>query len=211
MVSVYFPVFATTYGNKKVYCQQQKALLGLGVAEPVWKVFWRDFWECIDKWLEDGENLIIGGDWNRDVRDQKFLKPFRDRGLVPAITGTHGEQGPETYNKGTKPIDEIFVSNAIRVKAAGYLEHGESAGDHRPIWIEVSKESALGGTAPDLPSFKARKLKCHDPRIVERYNKALEKYLKDHNFFVRVERLFQTMQNPLTEAQMEEYEALDTV
>ena len=48
VVSVYFPVLATVYGNKKVYCQQQKALLNMEVEQPVWKIFWRDFWTILE-------------------------------------------------------------------------------------------------------------------------------------------------------------------
>ena len=211
VVSVYFPVFATIYGNKKVFCQQQKALLKLGIHRPVWDVFWEDFWKCVDKWKENGEALIIGGDWNKDVRSDKFLKAFQDRDLQPAITGRHGREGPETYNKGKNPIDEIFVSPTIQVTEGGYLEHGQSAGDHRPIWIEVEINSMLGGNTPELPSFQARKLKCHDPRIVDRYNTALYKYLRDHNYFIRLDRLYNNLPSQMSEEQQLEYESLDQI
>ena len=53
-------------------------------------------------------------------------------------------QARETYNGGKDPIDEIFVSITLDVKKAGYLEHGSSQGDHRPIWIDLDKHLALG-------------------------------------------------------------------
>lgn len=103
--------------------------------------------------------------------------------MAPAITGKHGQNGAGTYIKEKKTIDKIFVTILIKVKAPGYLEHGKTAGDHCPIWVEIFKESVLDTRAPEIPSFCARKLKCHDPCIVLRYNKASEKYLRDHNFF----------------------------
>ena len=211
VVSIYCPIHTTQFGNKKVYCQQQRALIQMGISEPTWKVYWEDLWKEVDKWLEDGENLIIGGDWNRDIREKKFLEEFQRRNLKPAVTGKHGNEGPETYNNGSKPIDEIFITPAIEVTASGYLEHGKSVGDHRPIWVEISKESAFGSVLPDLPSFKARKLKCHDPRIVTKYNDILEKYLRDHNFFNRVEKLFTECSEEMNSEQEEEYEKLDSI
>ena len=211
MISVYFPNTATSYGNKKVYCQQQKALVEAGITKPVWMTFWEDLWKEIDKWIEQGEQLIIGGDWNQDVRREIFLRPFRKRNLIPAITHKHGSNGPETFNNGSKPIDEIFTSMTIKVQAAGYLEHGKAQGDHRPIWIEITKDSGLGSKLPELPSHTARRLKCHDPRIMDRYNSLLENYLRKHNFYNKLHNLHQSYSKPLTEDQEEIFEKLDEI
>ena len=144
LVSVYVPCISTEYGEKKVFCQQQKAIIAMGIKKDVKTTFWKDLWEQIDTWLDQGENLIVGGDWNTDVRQETFLQPFKERNLLPAVITKHGDKGPETYNRGSNPIDEIFVSSSLVIQKAGYLEHGEGAGDHRPIWIEVTKQSALG-------------------------------------------------------------------
>ena len=59
--------------------QQQKGTLSttqMNMVKPVREVFWQDFWECVDKWMAQGEHLIIGGDWNQDVCSNTFLKPF---------------------------------------------------------------------------------------------------------------------------------------
>ena len=95
---------------------------------------------------------------DQDVREAKFLKEFQQRGILPAITSRYEVNGPGTYNSGIKPIDEIFVSSSVQAKTGGYLEYRESAGDHRPIWVDMSLNSVLGGPTPELPSFKARKL-----------------------------------------------------
>ena len=79
-------------------------------------VFWKDFWEEIDRWIEDGEQLIIGGDWNSDVRKESNITNFRTRELIPANIKKHGIEGPQTYNGGTVPIDEIFTSQVIKVE-----------------------------------------------------------------------------------------------
>ena len=151
-------------------------------------------------------------DWNVDVRSNVFLQQFQERHLVPAITTKHGrENAPETYNAGTNPIDEIFVSSTLSVSAGGYLEHGSTQGDHRPIWIDVHKESALGTKYPDLPSHKARRLKCQDRRIVKRYIKILDKFYTDHNVYAKANKLFQEFTYPLSERHKQQYEELDNL
>ncbi len=213
IVSVYVPCMSTQYGSKKVYCQQQKALLQLGIKEPTIVRFWKDFWEQIDEWIDDGDRLIIGGDWNADVRKEVVMKPFTERNMVPAVITKHGLDGPETYQRGSKPIDEFFVSTGIEITAAGYLAHGEGIGDHRPIWIEATKLSTLGAKLPEVPKFKARRLKCQDPRVIKKYNKLLDEQLQANDVYNRLDILFRntTEGKELGEAQMEEYEKLDNI
>ena len=135
MVSIYFPTIPRDkkFGHKKVYSQQQKALLQMKITESVWATFWTDLTKEIDKWIQEGDQLILGGDWNIDVRKEQFQQRFRERNLIPAIISRHGKEGPGTYNNGSAPIDEIFISSTLSVIACGYLDHGSTMGDHRPI------------------------------------------------------------------------------
>lgn len=210
VVSVYFAKKPQEYGDRKVYWQQKTALLHMNITDDPTIVFWQDFWTEVDKWIENGEQLVLCGDWNTDIQKDSFLAQFEERNLIPAISNRHGKKNaPETYNAGSSPIDEIFVSSTLVVTAGGYLEHGTTQGDHRPIWIDVNKESALGTNYPDLPSHKARRLKCQDPRIVKKYLKTLDGFYKKHKVYQRANKLFREFQNPLTPQQQEEYEALD--
>ncbi len=85
IISVYVPCLARSYGCRKVYCQQQKALLTMGTKGSVLDIFWKDLWEQIDNWREAGDQIVMGGDWNSDVREEKFLQQFRSRNLIPSI------------------------------------------------------------------------------------------------------------------------------
>jgi hypothetical protein len=191
VISVHVPCIAKTFGCRKVYCQQQKALLKMGNKGSVISVFWDDLWSQIDQWRDKGNQIIMAGDWNTDVWEDNFLLPFQERNLIPFITTKYGDSGPETYSGGSKPINKIFCSSSLQVVAAGYLEHGKSTGDHRSIWIDISMGSALGTNIPQLPTFNARCLKCQDPRIVAKYNKVvLEQFLTKHGVYDRVYNLF---------------------
>ncbi len=178
IISVYVPQPKKDYGDKKVHQQQQEALLKLKITKPVLTAFWDDFWDTIDKWLEKGEQLIIGGDWNTNITNKKFLEPFIARNLIPSIKSRHANL-PATVNRGSEPIDEIFVSSTLKITASGYLDHGQNSADHQAVWVEITKSSALGTDLPKITSFRARRLKCNNPKIVDRYNSLLKNNARD--------------------------------
>ena len=97
-----------------------------------------DFWKCVDQWLIDGGQLLIGGDWNENAYNRSLVDRFEDRNLFPVITTQHQKVAPETYNGGSKPIDKFFASPSLNVTACGYMEHGRVNSDHRPIWVDIS-------------------------------------------------------------------------
>ena len=109
VVSIYFAAAQKEHGRKKIYLQNKLALLKLNCKDSVYEAFWNDFWLQVDKWREDGEQLVICGDWNMDVRKRTFLQDFLHQNLVPANISRHGTDGPGTYSRGTLPIDEIFI------------------------------------------------------------------------------------------------------
>ena len=135
--------------------------------------------------MENGEQLIIAGDFNEDIRKDEVLKGFKDRQLIPANLDRHGPNLPATHNSGKESIDEIFVSSTINVEQCGYLEHGQLVGDHRPLWIEISKMSMLGAKLPNMTTYSARRLKCNDPRLVARYNRKLDELLQQNGIYNR--------------------------
>ena len=197
-------------GFRKAYCQQQAALLKLQIKGDPDTNFWKDLWQQMDEWIENGDQLVVCGDWNQDVRKDAFLQQFEERNLVPAILSKHGaENAPETYNGGSDPIDEIFVSSTLQVTAAGYLEHGASSGDHRPLWIDLDKEMALGTVYPNLPTHKARRLKTSDPRTVKRYLKRLDEYYKKHQVYTKSHLLYSSFSTPMTPENIRLYEELE--
>ena len=211
VVSVYFATAQKEHGRKKIYMQQKLALLKLHRKESVYEAFWHDFFLQVDEWRSNGEQLVIGGDWNMDVRKENFLQGFTDRNLIPSNITRHGRDGPGTYCRGNLPIDEIFISTSIKITACGYLPNGEAAGDHRPIWIDICKTTALGTKLNDIASPQARRLKCKDPRIVKRYNDVLLETLRSNNFFTRLYTLYNEFETPLTTSQIWEMEDLDLI
>ena len=56
----------------------------------------------------------------------------------------HGRTAPATYNKGSAPIDGVFVTSTIQITKGGYLGNGEGVGDHRCRWIDLEFATAFG-------------------------------------------------------------------
>ena len=88
-----------------MYSQHLAGLLSLGIIANPLEQFWEDFWEQIDKWLDEGDKLINGEDWNVNVKDEGFFLPFQQRGLYPVLS-TLVSTPPETNTRGSNPIDE---------------------------------------------------------------------------------------------------------
>ena len=137
------------------------------------QIFINDLCKEVEKWLESGDQLVIGIDANEDVRRGELTVKLEQLGLVDSVTTAHGKQGPPTYNRGSVPIDGLFVSRTLRGLKCGY---DGFVWDHRLLWIEVPLTIAFGHDVPPIVAVKARRLKCEDPRVVNRY---LEAYRAD--------------------------------
>ena len=155
------------------------------------------------------EQIILMGDWNQDVREEKFLEPFKARNLKPSITERHGNSGPGTYQRGTAPIDEIFTSFTIKVRTAGYLEHGHIRSDHRTVWVDFQQQSILGMNPPKCPLHQARRLKGSDPRTVKKYLDYLDKFYRINEIYKSIDLFTEMIDLPLTAEGQLEYERLD--
>jgi hypothetical protein len=72
------------------------------------------------KWLNEGDQLVIGGDINEDVKTCGLTDKLSNMGMIEILTTTHGTEGPSTYNRGSTPIDGIYVSPTLQGLRCGY-------------------------------------------------------------------------------------------
>jgi hypothetical protein len=68
----------------------------------------------VAKWLEQGDQLVVGGDINDDVRSCLCSQRLQEIGLVEILTYMHGTNGTPPYNRGSTPIDGIYVTPTLR-------------------------------------------------------------------------------------------------
>ena len=206
-VTVYCPK-STGKGMNTVYEQQLEYLH----TDPT-SAFWEDLAKAIVQWQNEGDQLILMGDWNEVIVNGNLTKWMNTFGLSEAITDMHGHNPPPTFQRGTDAIDGIFVSPTVKTIQAGFLGFGDIPGDHRGIWIDVPHKSILGYKMADIPKASARRLKLDDPRIVHRYLDILDGYLAAHRVYSRTRNFISTYEagSPLTDAQAKEYEELDQI
>ena len=92
-------------------------------------------------WMESGDHIVLGIDCNEDVCSGDIAKQLEQIGLQEAITKKHRNNGPRTYDRGSKPIDGLFVSEALHNNRCGYIH---TFSDHAVLWIYIPMVTALG-------------------------------------------------------------------
>jgi hypothetical protein len=82
--------------------------------------------------------VVLLADWNVDVRGEKTQKYMADLGMREVIMEFHGDKGPRTYNRGSKPIDGIFMTQDLYIVQRGYMHSVMGIGsDHRCLWLDI--------------------------------------------------------------------------
>ena len=172
-----------------------------------------DLQKEILEWKELGESIVVIGDWNEDIRGERLVE-FKDRlGLHDVMLERLGDtvDPPNTYQRGSKPIDTILCTRGIVVEQAGYLPFGEGVGDHRALFIDVTIASTLGVNFPPDKATRAQRLKVQDPRIVKKYVTYLNQFFKRHTLLDQSKLLQDRVTCPITREDATEYERLDKI
>jgi len=160
----------------------------------------------------EGDTVIVLADINEDIRTEPITSAFWQVGLREITTTQHGNQGPNTYNRGTNPIDGIFIpTQLIQEVTSGYLAFGEGIpSNHQALWLDIPIAALGWFTVPKPTPLRARRLKCNNPRIIRAYNDALKEKLDQYQLPQRIELLtHQVRHNRLTRKQQWEYEEID--
>jgi hypothetical protein len=140
----------------------------------------------IEQWLMEGDSIVLMVDLNDDVRTSQVATSMVRMGLKEIVTSKH--QAPNTHQRGSRPIDGIFVSEEICPMACGYVE---SPSDHLCVWMDLDFESIFGDLHK-TGKLQIRRLQCADPRTVQAYNNALWESAKEKN----IERMILDLDNP---------------
>ena len=165
-------------------------------------------------WLKDGDQVVVMGDFNEDVRGSHLTEFFGDDelNLREVLIEKHGEEGPETCikNESNVPIDGIFCTPGLSILAGGYLPYHEGPkSDHRFIWMRMSVQIAFGHLAPPTQPHYIRRLNQKDPRGKRKYKEAVRRKMRRKNIIPRLQRLLEKASSPPSGAQEQEFEAID--
>jgi len=153
----------------------------------------------------------VCGDMNDGVRSQTIQQKMRLSGLVEGPT-THHRHPPATHNRGSLPIDGIFLPNALLNHCElGYLDFGEAIPrDHRALWIDIPAQYICPEGTEAIERPIARCLHCKDPRVVvSRYNDILWESLQETKMAQCAQELLKQAGVRLTLSQKLEYESIN--
>ena len=139
---------------------------------------------------EEGDQIIICGDFNLDVNSQEMTDFLEQHDLFNPITTRYGKEGPPTYNRGSKQIDAILLSNQLWAYNGGYLPTTLSPGDHRVVWVDIPLTQLYGDDTPPQPWKSGRKLQLNNARTITRYIQRFKKLTKEKNLYKDIELLF---------------------
>jgi hypothetical protein len=166
-----------------------------------------DLLEAVTEWQQAGDQLVIMIDANENVSFSNFADKMKEAGLIDIVMTRH-PNGPATYLGGSAPIDGIFVTTTLQHCRCGYV-NVES--DHYGVWIDIPYRIAWGQEEFTIVKPQARRLKCEDPRIVDRFVQELERQCVEANIAERVEQLYLSTEQrqPLEGTQQDTWETVD--
>lgn len=93
--------------NSTVYRQHYKRLKETDIDECPIQQFQFDLIQLIQKWMKNGDKIILMVDSNEDIRDGTFDTALRRIGLISGIRNRHGNNPPPTQHRESVPIDDI--------------------------------------------------------------------------------------------------------
>lgn len=176
-----FQHFATVYSQHKRYFNSKHC-----DACPR-KQFCRDLCAFITECQNEGEEIVLLIDTNENLSQMHHLQQHLTSyplSLLDPIRLRHGNLNspPPTTDRGSYPIDSVFVSPRLAdIHAGGWLQLSNGFSDHRPLFIDISIKKLLGRYKNTTSPYTMRHLKCNDPRAVQKYNELLAKQYQSQN------------------------------
>jgi len=205
IIAAYRPVRNET-GALSAWSQQKAFLQNADIDECPRDVFTKDLAEAIEQWKEQGDQIVLALDVNDNVYNSTFTRAMYQVGLREVCTERHGPGAPPTYNRGSHPIDGIYVSESLLNCRCGYLDFEF---DHRGLYVDIQMDQVFGTTVPPTVKRRGRRLKCDDPRIVAKFTKVYREFIVKHQLKLRAKQLDEDTKTGMTQEQAERWEAID--
>ena len=110
------------------------------------ETYQRDLTAQLQEWRANGDSIILAGDFNEDING-KLETMLKQPGIeLRNVMKAKHPKNPLllTHYEGSRPIDGIFATPDIKVKAAAYLAKGRGIGDHRTMVIDLPSKFVMG-------------------------------------------------------------------
>jgi len=109
---------------------------------------------------------------NDNILEKDILQFCQETNLVEAIQSLHGPSLVPTHKHGRKAIDGIFLNKtSLSGTKGGFLAFREvTISNHRAVWLDIPTANFGMDQEQPIQRPAGRRLKCQDPRIVQKYN-----------------------------------------
>jgi len=152
--------------------------------------FWNDLKPLLQTWINDGKQILIGLDVNKQVNHPEVTNYFNSVGMTEAILHWHGQDVPPTHQCGLKAINGIFVMNGLLGYPSRYLSGlAGVSGNHHCLWMDLPEQWLFGGSIPVIVWPGAHWLKLDDPCTQQQYLKNLESFFAEHFLLQKVQQI----------------------
>lgn len=146
------------------------------------EAFWEDLMTDIKAWNAMGNQVVLTGNWNCDIRLKQITDRMAALDLQEVLLEKHGGcDAPETWERGSNPINGVFASWALHIKRGGFHAHGMGCpSDHCAGWFDMTYVEVLGHAMPVIVCAKAQWLQNRAPRVVKEFNAYYQQYISFH-------------------------------
>ncbi len=209
VICAYRPCKPSTGGSNTTYSQQQRYFDQNELDLEPRQAFLDDLKILIQACHEEGDQIILMMDCNEEVTSPNLRRWLRQVRLSETVSSFHNrEKGPATYHRGSKQIDGIFSSHTIQPLQCGFLPFGEFPSDHRALWCDISYDNAFGYKMQKIVVPSARRLKCDDPRVRNKWIELMKGEVRKRKLDERIFRVEASMMLPLPKHLADEYDAI---
>ena len=190
----------STAGEKTAYMQQWAVLRQKGHGKPnPRQTHLDDLCQHIQTLRTDGHSIILLMDANEEFHHrQQYLATFTQRAGLTDIIYTRFTDSdtppPRTYKRGQYCIDYALTSWDLipYIEQCGYTPFDEvSVSDHRGIFVDIRLNDFLQCRPASIQPPSLRTLSTTNPRNIRCYKATLFKYLHEHKWFERMQKLRQ--------------------
>ena len=211
IIQVYCPSPPCSASFNSSYAQQHRYFLQSQLSDCPRQLFFQHLSTFIQERLQAQEQIVIMGDFNHVVDSDKLLHFLNQHHLhnIHQTLNSSYHTRLATYDRGSRTIDAIFASPGITATCGGFLGFKTFPSDHRLLWCDISFHILFGSPLANIIPPSRRRLKCEDPRSVNLFCQAYQRYLTDHGLLSSIHSLVFSISGPLTPQQQTEFERID--
>lgn len=187
--TAYRPVRQSRHHAQSTYMQHSRYLESTGDRTCPRRAFLRDLETEISTRLHNGERVIIAGDFNEHTATGHLHRLFTNLGFREATFDRHNSPPPPTMNRGTIPVDAVWLSPGLPTRASTWLSFSFSPGDHRAAVIDFHLDELLGEPAKKVFSPHGRRLNTKIPGVTQCYIRFFEKHCANHHILSKLYKL----------------------